>query len=186
MTQRDFNRLDAAETTRTRARLLAGRVIDANGCWLWQGAINPHGYGITKVLGRAGWVERIHRLSWFVFTGAIPRDCILHRCDVRACFNPEHLFEGTRLDNTRDMIAKGRDRFPDPKRGEEASNVKLTETDVREIVAASLAGEPRVSLARRFRVTTTAISMIVLGKNWKHITRGCGVPKGRGGRRAHA
>jgi hypothetical protein len=42
---------------------------------------------------------------------------ILHKCDNRKCFRPDHLFEGTEADNTADMIAKGR-KIDDPTVGQ--------------------------------------------------------------------
>ena len=50
-----------------------------------------------------------HRMSYQVFKGSIaPGLCVMHRCDNRACFNPEHLEIGTLADNNRDMKRKGR------------------------------------------------------------------------------
>ena len=34
--------------------------------------------------------------------------CALRTCDTPPCINPEHLFLGTRLENTQDAVVKGR------------------------------------------------------------------------------
>lgn len=80
--------------------------IDAKGCWLWTKGRMPFGYGAIVVNGKT---KLAHRVSYEAHVGPIPSGlCVLHRCDVPPCVNPEHLFLGTQLDNMRDKIAKGR------------------------------------------------------------------------------
>jgi hypothetical protein len=48
-------------------------------------------------------------MVWEESNGSIPDGMrVLHRCDVPACVNIDHLFLGTSLDNMQDMTAKGR------------------------------------------------------------------------------
>ena len=50
-----------------------------------------------------------HRASWIMEFGPIPDGLlVLHKCDVRNCVRPGHLFLGTYKDNMDDMYAKGR------------------------------------------------------------------------------
>jgi hypothetical protein len=96
-------------------------VVDANGCWLWQGFIAPRvplktGKGAGKVskggYGSIGYRGRnlgVHRVVWMIHNGPQPKGMhVCHSCDVRRCVNPDHLWLGTNRENITDMVKKGR------------------------------------------------------------------------------
>jgi hypothetical protein len=75
-------------------------------CLLWPLSGNQGGYGHVWLRGR---LRQTHRLAWELTHGPIPPGlCVLHRCDVRRCYNPDHLWVGTKDDNNKDRSAKGR------------------------------------------------------------------------------
>lgn len=89
-------------------RLLNRVVIDnKTNCWLWQGGKNNIGYGMIRDEKR---MRTTHRVSYEEHNQTkIPSHLIvMHGCDTPACCNPKHLSLGTRSDNTKDMIQKGR------------------------------------------------------------------------------
>lgn len=84
-----------------------------SGCWLWTGAGAGKGYGMFRYGGRRprGALMYAHRFAFSQWKSVIPEGMsVLHRCDVRCCVNPDHLFLGTQADNMRDMTAKGRNK----------------------------------------------------------------------------
>lgn len=78
-------------------------VQKTDGCWLWNGGL-ARGYGMVKDGGRR---LQAHRIAFLLTHGYAPAN-VLHKCDVPACVNPDHLFGGSIADNVADMIAKGR------------------------------------------------------------------------------
>ena len=80
----------------------------ATGCWLWLGALSKNGYGKATVNGESHYA---HRLSFAFHVGAPVNSLVLHRCDVRCCVNPIHLWLGTHADNMRDSVLKGRHHY---------------------------------------------------------------------------
>jgi hypothetical protein len=89
------------------------KVRKGDGCWEWNAA-KRLGYGKFAYEGK---VIDAHRLSWLLHFGPIPEGMLIcHRCDNPPCVRPDHLFLGTRADNTHDMDAKGRRvrYFPPP------------------------------------------------------------------------
>ena len=74
-------------------------------CWLWTASLDKAGYGYFKALNQ----RNAHRVSWAMHKGPIPNGMwVLHKCDVRNCVNPEHLFLGDQFANMADMVSKGR------------------------------------------------------------------------------
>jgi len=97
--------MDIAEYTSKLPKKFCNRLVFSDTCWLWQGPTKHNqGYGRFSYKGKA-WLT--HRLSYFLAYDVDPDElCVCHKCDVRNCVNPEHLFLGTRRDNFEDMRAK--------------------------------------------------------------------------------
>lgn len=145
-------------------KLLASIRVDAGGCFLWQGHINKYGYAHLYWNGRA---RRAHRLSFEAFRRPIPPGlCVCHRCDVRACINPAHLFVGTHLDNMRDAVAKG--RVP---HGEQRPDTKLTDEQVAALVALCNAGASAGELAEHFGISIAQVMRLMDGTRRRHVPR---------------
>ena len=131
-----------------------------SGCWLWDGkGKDQRGYYSISVEGR---LQRVHRLAYRRHCGEIPPGAIVcHRCDVRCCVNPDHLFLGTPSDNTADMIRKG--RMP---RGENRGHAKLTTEQVQEIKASTVSS---YLAGKQYGVNASIIRRIRRGEIWKHL-----------------
>lgn len=136
-----------------------------SGCHLWLGAIADTGYGKIIAFGQPK--ASAHRVSYILHYGPIPTDkWVLHRCDVRLCVNPLHLFLGTPADNTADMLGKKRHRT-NPNIGTANHLAKLSDDAVRIIRSST---EATRALARRFGVTAHAIALVRAGKTWRHVS----------------
>jgi len=147
------------------AQKLYGRTeVSEGGCWVWLGG-TARGYGHVR---RGEKMVRAHRLSWELTNGPIPPGLlVLHRCDVKRCINPAHLFLGTDADNMADKVAKGRSAN---QRGERSGLAKLTPEAVLAIMARLDAGETTTNVARDFGVHRNTVLAVKTGERWAHVT----------------
>lgn len=138
-------------------------VVPWSGCWIWMMGTDRGGYGRIMVDDKG---RTTHRYAWTLAKGPIPAGLhVLHRCDVRCCVNPEHLWLGTNADNLRDAAAKGR-LSRSRNVGERNHFSKLTADDVRFIRESK---ERNVTLAEMFQVDASAISNVRRRRNWAHL-----------------
>ncbi|MCK4261393.1 MAG: HNH endonuclease [Halanaerobiales bacterium] len=129
----------------------------ATGCWEYNGCVQSNGYSRIRHRGVTNYG---HRLSFEAFNGPIARGLfVCHKCDNRKCINPNHLFLGTREDNTIDAMGKGR-----VAKGEQLSPLK--NKDVIFIRNSPLSSK---ELANKYNLNPSSISAIRLNKTWKHI-----------------
>lgn len=151
-------------------------------CWLWTGHRNSDGYGVVRAGEHS--MSGAHRISYILFVGDIPKGlCVCHHCDNPPCVNPEHLFIGTRKDNTQDAMKKGRWRPTDYGFQKGINNIKniLNEVQIKEIVSQRAKGATYRSLSELFNVSESCIRDITRGKIWKDLKLkpiNFGVPKG--------
>ena len=138
---------------------LSSMPVTECGCWIWMKRIMPNnGYGVIGINNRT-WLA--HRASWEAYRGPLPVGAsVLHRCDIRPCINPDHLFLGDHKANSDDMFTKGRASRRD---GTHNGRSVLTAEDV-----AFIRSTPpgMRGLAERFKVTRSAICRARNGSSW--------------------
>lgn len=142
------------------------------GCWRWTAADNGNGYGVLRVPdSRGSWrIAYAHRVAWELANGPIPPGLfVCHRCDVRGCVNPAHLFLGTAAENNADKTRKGRGRHG-VMWGETNPNAVLADREALAIRAEHGAGGvTQTELARRYGVAKQVVNGIVRGKTYQHL-----------------
>lgn len=143
------------------------KVAKGDGCWEWRGSRDRGGYGIIGA-SRHQRATRAHRVSWELHHGRSVPDglYVLHHCDNPPCVRPDHLYVGTLGDNAKDCVE--RNRLGD-RRGRANSNAKLTEADVRAVIAMLQAGATQQAVASRFGISQPQVSSIARRKNWAHL-----------------
>lgn len=129
-------------------------------CWTWSGKRNKKGYGGLWINKNP---ELVHRISWIIFRGPIPKGmCVLHSCDNPPCVRPNHLFLGTKTNNSEDMVSKGRQAS-----GERNGRAKLSKEKASLIKNLYLTSEfTQRQLAERFEVCKATIGQVVRGERW--------------------
>jgi len=132
-------------------------------CWIWTGAKTSAGYGAFSINGK---VIGAHRAAWIIEHGSIPVGvCVCHKCDNPICVNPSHLFLGTIAENNADREKKNRTLCC-----EDNPQSKLSNKQAREILQLyATGGITKTSLAKRYSVSISAISLLVKRKTWKHV-----------------
>lgn len=146
------------------------KVAESNECWEWTGARHQKGYGRIRETAPSRFTKRAHIASLELKLGRTLRSGLfaLHTCDNTPCCNPEHLYEGTALDNARDAIDRDRLR-PVSQPCEQNGNHVLLDADIPDIIVRIRAGHTNVEIAADYGVHHGTISQIRRGKNWKPI-----------------
>lgn len=136
-------------------------VKNVNECWEWLAGLRGAGYGTF-------WSSRgnrfAHRVIYMHEVGMEnPDNIVMHTCDNPKCVNPNHLIEGTQLDNVHDMVSKNRQGNSAAKLNEEC--VKVIKWMLREDGGASMIKK----LASLHKVHTETIRQIKRNNTWSHI-----------------
>jgi hypothetical protein len=133
-------------------------------CHLWTGTTYKNTrYGYLRAGGR---LIKAHRLAYELAYGPIPDGkMVLHKCDVRRCVNPAHLFLGTHKENMADMAAKGR-----AAKGDDNAMRRIPyrlNREVADIIRLRLySGESIYEVAPDYDVSPTMIYRIKKGIAW--------------------
>lgn len=141
------------------------RVQKSDECWEWMGPRRKHGYGCF--CPKHGTVFPAHRVAWELTYGPIPEGmCVCHRCDNPPCVRPDHLFLGTKADNSADMARKGRST-----RGRKQWRNKLAPEDVPQADRMYAAGASYREIAKELHATYQSVRLAIKRQNFRYIPR---------------
>jgi hypothetical protein len=137
------------------------KLDESTGCLIWQGFVDSGGYGHTTINGKT---MRAHVASYIANYGEIASGLfVCHKCDVRNCINPQHLFLGTSKDNSLDMSSKNRSCY-----GSKTKFSKITEKQAAEIF---LDKRPQKLIALIYGISKSAVQSIKYGRSWVRVTK---------------
>lgn len=133
-----------------------------SGCWLWTASCFPNGYGqISEPYAKVP--RGAHRVSYELHVGSIPNGMhVCHKCDIRSCVNPDHLFLGTHSDNMKDRAQKQRLN----QNGERNPHSRLTAKQIR-----AIRSDKRFlrEISADYGICFSHISKIKNRKLWAHL-----------------
>lgn len=129
-----------------------------NECWPWTACVSSFGHGNVQFGGK---VRSAHIVAWTLTYGPLTTEkpCVLHRCDNPPCCNPNHLFDGTKRDNSHDMVAKSRHGM-----------AILSAENVIEALRLHRSGRRTIQIAGLLGVSRATIADIINGRSWTDIT----------------
>jgi hypothetical protein len=137
--------------------------VPFSGCLIWLAATRPFGYGVFGV------GQKTYMAHRWIFENKVrplrPGEILCHKCDVPACVNIDHLFPGTKADNSADMTGKRR-HWTYCFRGEMNRTAKLDEEKVADIRRLVRKGWRHADIADIYGVHKSLISHINRGKSW--------------------
>lgn len=123
------------------------------------------GYGMKRINKKC---IRAHRIAYCKHNNIDLDDIsgfvIMHKCDNRACINPDHLQIGTQRDNVIDMDNKNRrkNRYKEENKSSKLNTLKVME--IRDKY--SYRSYTLQMLAMEYDVTFSTIHKIVKNKTW--------------------
>lgn len=155
--------IQSTDLENVKEKIQRSIVIDqTSGCWLWQKAKEAFGYGVIRADNKR---YLAHRLSYKVYNGKLDdKLLVLHKCDVPACINPDHLYMGTYKNNMEDCVRRGRFASRDRK-----PNAKLKSTDIQTIKNLYFAEKlTHKEIAHVYKVSIRLIGDVVNEKRWSN------------------
>ena len=149
--------------TPLRDRLMVRSRPAPSGCREWTGGKSSKGYGRLKYRGT---ILIASRAVWEIERGPIPPDIVvMHKCDNPSCIEIEHLSIGTKQDNNRDMVQKGRQSV-----GIQNGQSRLTPWRVRVLRRAYRSGEWSYErIAKKVGLSFGTVWSAVTGRTWQHV-----------------
>lgn len=135
--------------------------VSNDGCWnCTSHKLNKKGYPEGKrSIGR--W--SIAKVMFEEKFGKVKEGLVIrHKCDNRACINPDHLETGTLQDNLRDAYVRRRNSF-----GEQHGNAKLSVKKIEFARRLRLNGLSYVKIAKKVGVSDSTLWLALNFKTWR-------------------